>query len=67
MTSAVRTCAPTDEVQALAAQMTEHRMRHLPVVDGDALVGIVSIGDIVKSRLDELQSERDHLESYISS
>lgn len=67
MTSTVRTCAPTDEVQALAAQMTEHRMRHLPVVDGDELVGIVSIGDIVKSRLDELQSERDHLESYISS
>jgi CBS domain-containing protein len=67
MTKDVRSCAPTDDVQTLAAQMTEHRMRHLPVVDGDSLVGIVSIGDIVKSRLDELQSERDHLESYITS
>lgn len=67
MTADVITCAPGDEVQSLAQQMTEHRMRHLPVVDGDQLVGIVSIGDIVKSRLDELQAERDHLESYISS
>lgn len=67
MTSEVVTCSPHDEVSALAALMTEHRFRHLPVVSNDELVGIVSIGDIVKSRLDELQSERDHLESYITS
>lgn len=67
MTSEVVTCSPDDEISALAASMTEHRFRHLPVVSGDQLVGIVSIGDIVKFRLDELQHERDQLESYITS
>jgi len=67
MTSDVITCAPGDEVSSLAASMTEHRFRHLPVVRGDELVGIVSIGDIVKFRLEELQGERDQLESYITS
>ncbi|MGN6413503.1 CBS domain-containing protein [Flexivirga sp.] len=66
MTSQVITCSPGDEVSSLAASMTEHRFRHLPVVRGDELVGIVSIGDIVKFRLEELQSERDQLESYIT-
>lgn len=67
MTSEVVTCSPDDEISALAASMTAHRFRHLPVMHADQLVGIVSIGDIVKFRLDELQSERDQLESYISS
>jgi len=67
MTSDVVTCTPDDEVSALAASMTEHRFRHLPVVRDGELVGIVSIGDIVKFRLDELQQERDQLESYITS
>ncbi|GGB43786.1 CBS domain-containing protein [Flexivirga endophytica] len=67
MTSDVVTCSPGDEVSSLAASMTEHRFRHLPVVQGDKLVGIVSIGDIVKFRLEELQGERDQLESYITS
>lgn len=67
MTSDVVTCTPDDEISALAASMTEHRFRHLPVVRDDELVGIVSIGDIVKFRLDELQHERDQLESYITS
>lgn len=67
MTADVITCSPNDEVSSLAASMTEHRFRHLPVVQDDELVGIVSIGDIVKNRLEELQSERDHLESYITS
>lgn len=67
MTSEVVTCSPEDEISALAASMTEHRFRHLPVVRKDELVGIVSIGDIVKFRLDELQRERDQLESYITS
>ncbi|GAB3490745.1 CBS domain-containing protein [Flexivirga lutea] len=66
MTSQVITCSPGDEVSSLAASMTEHRFRHLPVVRDDELVGIVSIGDIVKFRLEELQSERDQLESYIT-
>ena len=67
MTSDVVTCTPEDEVSALAASMTAHRFRHLPVVRDGQLAGIVSIGDIVKFRLDELQHERDQLESYISS
>ncbi len=67
MTSPVRTCAPTAEIGALARLMTEHRFRHVPVVDKDALAGIVSIGDIVKSRVDELETEHDQLIDYISS
>ena len=45
--------------------MTEGRFRHLPVVAEDGLVGIVSIGDVVKARLDALEAERDHLEDYL--
>ena len=65
MTSEVLTCTPQEDVEALAVRMTENRLRHLPVVDGQELVGIVSIGDVVKSRLDELQAERDQLEDYV--
>lgn len=65
MTRDVATCLPTDSVDSLAATMTERRIRHLPVVVDGRLVGIVSIGDVVKSRIDELQAERDQLESYI--
>lgn len=66
MTTSVSTCLPTDSVDSLAITMTERRIRHLPVVVDDHLVGIVSIGDVVKSRIGELQSERDQLESYIN-
>ena len=45
--------------------MTEHRIRHVPVVDGDALVGIVSIGDLVKHKISALEFERDQLDSYV--
>lgn len=65
MTADVATCLPTDSVDDLAATMTERRIRHLPVVVDGSMVGIVSIGDVVKSRIDELQDERDQLESYI--
>ncbi|MGO1173136.1 MAG: CBS domain-containing protein, partial [Actinomycetaceae bacterium] len=61
----VVTCAPKDELEALARTMTEVRVRHLPVVDEGRMVAIVSIGDVVKNRLDELQAERDHLENYV--
>ena len=65
MTRDVVTCAPKDELEALARTMTEVRVRHLPVVDEGRMVAIVSIGDVVKNRLDELQAERDHLENYV--
>jgi CBS domain-containing protein len=65
MTSDVQTCSPEDGIDELARVMTEHRVRHIPVVVDGKLVAIVSIGDIVKGRIDELQTERDHLVGYI--
>ncbi|HKJ12793.1 MAG TPA: CBS domain-containing protein [Ornithinimicrobium sp.] len=65
MTSEVHTCGPHDDLETLAGTMTEHRIRHLPVVSDGQLRGIVSIGDIVKGRIAELQSERDQLFGYI--
>lgn len=67
MTATVYTCSPTDEIEQLARTMTTERVRHLPVLDDGELVGIVSIGDIVKQRLDELQHERDQLIDYVQS
>ena len=67
MTAQVHTCVPGAGVEDLARTMTEHRVRHVPVVDGDALVGIVSIGDVVKARLDELEDERAQLVDYIQT
>ena len=65
MTSDVRTCTPDDGIEDLARVMTECRIRHVPVVVAGQLLAIVSIGDIVKERIDELQTERDHLVGYI--
>jgi CBS domain-containing protein len=65
MTAEVHTCDPDDNLESLAALMTEHRIRHVPVVADGALHAIVSIGDVVKSRIDALQSERDQLRDYI--
>ncbi|WP_330231268.1 CBS domain-containing protein [Nocardia sp. NBC_00508] len=65
MTADVRTCAPDDRVDGLRRIMTEHRIRHLPVVHEGRLVGIVSIGDVVKSAISELATERQHLVEYL--
>ena len=65
MTADVRTCTPQDNLEHTARVMTEMRVRHLPVVAGDELVAIISIGDVVKNRIDELQVERDQLVDYI--
>ena len=68
MTSDVTTGSAGDEIADLASTMTELRVRHVPIVDDEGkLSAIVSIGDIVKFRLNELQSERDQLRDYISS
>ena len=61
MTTRVLTCTPDERVTALMARMTRHRVRHLPVVHGGKLSGIISIGDVVKYRLDELELEANVL------
>jgi CBS domain-containing protein len=66
MTTEVTTCSPEDGVADLAAIMTARRFRHLPVVVEGRLAGIVSIGDLVKARIDLLESEREQLQSYIA-
>jgi CBS domain-containing protein len=67
MTAEVVTCAPGASVHDLAQTMTDHRVRHIPVVEDGGLVGIVSIGDVVKARLDELEEERRQLVDYIQT
>ena len=66
MTRPVTTCDPDDSVADLMAEMTNRRIRHLPVVRGGRLVGIVSIGDLVKNRLDEIEYEARSLRSFIA-
>ena len=65
MTEVVKTCTPEDELDDVMRTMTEGRFRHIPVCDGDRLVGIVSIGDLVRHKIDRLQFERDQLDSYV--
>jgi CBS domain-containing protein len=67
MTTEVQTCTPESPVVELMSVMTHGRFRHVPVVVDDRLVAIVSIGDIVKNRVGELEIERDSLTSYITS
>jgi CBS domain-containing protein len=67
MTSVVHTATPSDTVDGLMLQMTDKRVRHLPVLIDGRLVGIVSIGDLVNSCIAELRTERDHLTAYITS
>jgi CBS domain-containing protein len=67
MTAEVHTCSPHASVTELAQTMTDHRVRHVPVVEDGALIGIVSIGDVVKARLDELEDERKQLVDYIQT
>jgi CBS domain-containing protein len=66
MTTVVATCTPRDTVDHLAALMTENRVRHVPVLDDGRLAGIVSIGDVVKSRMAELETEQQQLQAYIT-
>ena len=66
MTTPVTTCEPSDEVLSLMATMTERRIRHVPVVFEGRLAGIVSIGDVVKSRVDQLERDRKELLEYVS-
>ena len=60
-------CSPQDTVNQAMAMMTDRRIRHLPVLDGDELVGFISIGDLVKCRIMEVQTEAEALRQYIAS
>jgi CBS domain-containing protein len=65
MTAEVHTCSAHDSVTELMQAMTERRIRHVPVVAEGRLTGIISIGDVVKSRIGELEFERDQLDHYL--
>jgi CBS domain-containing protein len=66
MTAVVSTCGKADTLDSLTRLMTEHRVRHVPVLEDGKLIGIVSIGDVVKTRMQELESEQEQLQSYIT-
>ncbi|KAA2254881.1 CBS domain-containing protein [Solihabitans fulvus] len=66
MTAAVVTCEPTDTVDRLTVVMTERRIRHVPVLVDGRLAGIVSIGDVVKSRISQLEEQDQQLSAYIT-
>ncbi len=67
MSTTVRTCTPEDDVASIMSLMTEHRIRHVPVVEHGRLCGIISIGDVVKSRIGELEKDRHELMEYITA
>ncbi|MDI3314016.1 MAG: CBS domain-containing protein [Mycobacterium sp.] len=66
MTPVLVTCTKADTVDNLSVLMTEHRVRHVPVIENGRLAGIVSIGDVVKTRMEELEAEQRQLQSYIT-
>jgi CBS domain-containing protein len=66
MTAVVVSCTSKDTVDSVGQLMTDRRVRHMPVIDDGALVGIVSIGDVVSSRIRQLEKDRGQLEQYIS-
>lgn len=67
MTKDVLTAAPKDKVDNALARMTDRRIRHLPVLEGEKLVGVVSIGDLVKAKIDEALQEADAMRAYIAT
>ena len=67
MTKTLIRCSPEDSVNEAMAMMTDRRIRHLPVFEGDELVGFISIGDLVKCRITEVQAEAEAMRAYIAS
>lgn len=67
MTRDVVTCRESDTINAVMSRMTRRRFRHMPVVEDGDLVGIVSIGDVVKARIEEVEFEADELRTYIAT
>jgi CBS domain-containing protein len=67
MTAKVRTCSPSDSEAELMQMMTESRIRHLPVVANGRVTGMISIGDVVKLRIESMEAEADQMKTYIAS
>ena len=67
MTAEVVTCKPNDSVTEAMTLMTERRIRHLPVIESNKLLGVISIGDVVKERLAEAELEAEQLREYITA
>ena len=67
MTAKVRTCTPQDSEAELMQLMTEHRIRHLPVVANGRVAGMISIGDVVKLRIESMEAEANQMKTYIAS
>ncbi len=67
MTTSVITCEPDTPIQDVMGLMTEHRIRHVPVIEDEALVGLVSIGDVVRDRIAEAEREAAQLRQYITA
>ncbi|MEM9685205.1 MAG: CBS domain-containing protein, partial [Pseudomonadota bacterium] len=67
MTRPVISCSPTDSVDKIMEMMTDRRIRHLPVMENDELLGIISIGDVVKFRISEIENESEALRQYIAA
>lgn len=67
MTRGVITASPTEDVDTCLGRMTDRRIRHLPVVDNGKLIGIISIGDLVKYKIDSVLAEAEAMEAYIRS
>ena len=67
MSTDVQTCSMDDDVETLMALMTDRRIRHVPVVEDGVLAGVVSIGDVVKTRIGELEKDRNELVEYIQA
>ncbi len=65
MTAKLITCAPTESADEVMQKMTDGRFRHMPVIEGGKMIGLISIGDVVKARLSELAMEKDALEGMI--
>lgn len=67
MTTPVMTCSPKDAISSLMGMMTALRFRHVPVLEGETLVGIISIGDVLKSHIEEAETEVEQMRRYITS
>ncbi|MCX5578471.1 CBS domain-containing protein [Kaistia terrae] len=67
MTAKVVTCTDRNTINEVMTRMTEGRFRHLPVVEDDQLAGIVSIGDVVKARIEQVEREADEMRAYIAT